>query len=69
MSRLLAGLTVVVEVVFSWPGVGSLAMDAITRQDLTLLQADVFVVGVLIVILNLFIDLTYGWFDPRIRIT
>jgi peptide/nickel transport system permease protein len=69
LSRLLAGLTVVVEVVFSWPGVGDLAMDAITRQDLPLLQADVFVVGVLIVVLNLLIDMTYGWFDPRIRIT
>lgn len=68
-SRLLAGLTVVVEVVFGWPGVGLLAMDAIKRQDLPLLQADVFVVGVLVVALNLIIDLMYGWFNPRIRYT
>ncbi len=67
LSRLLAGFTVVIEVVFGWPGVGLLAIDAITRQDLTLLQADVFVVGVLVVVLNLLIDMTYGWFDPRIR--
>ena len=46
-----------------------LAMDAIQRQDLPLLQADVFVVGVLVVGLNLIIDMTYGWFDPRIRYT
>jgi peptide/nickel transport system permease protein len=69
LSRLLAGFTVIVEVVFGWPGVGMLAMDAIRRQDLPLLQADVFVVGVLVVGLNLIIDLTYGWFDPRIRYT
>lgn len=69
LSRLLAGFTVIVEVVFGWPGVGLLAMDAIRRQDLFLLQADVFVVGVLVVALNLLIDMTYGWFDPRIRYT
>jgi peptide/nickel transport system permease protein len=69
LSRLLAGFTVIVEVVFGWPGVGLLAIDAINRQDLPLLQADVFVVGVLVVGLNLIIDLTYGWFDPRIRYT
>ncbi|HLE29648.1 MAG TPA: ABC transporter permease [Anaerolineales bacterium] len=69
LSRLLAGFTVIVEVVFGWPGVGLLAMDAIQRQDLPLLQADVFVVGVLVVGLNLIIDMTYGWFDPRIRYT
>jgi peptide/nickel transport system permease protein len=69
LSRLLAGFTVIVEVVFGWPGVGLLAMDAIRRQDLFLLQADVFVVGVIVVALNLLIDLTYGWFDPRIRYT
>jgi peptide/nickel transport system permease protein len=69
LSRLLAGFTIIIEVVFGWPGVGMLAMDAIRRQDLPLLQADVFVVGVLVVGLNLIIDLTYGWFDPRIRYT
>lgn len=69
LSRLLAGFTVIVEVVFGWPGVGQLAMDAIKRQDLPLLQADVFVVGVLVVALNLVIDMTYGLFDPRIRYT
>ena len=69
LSRLLAGFTVIVEVVFGWPGVGQLAIDAIRRQDLNLLQADVFVVGVLVVVLNLLIDMTYGWFDPRIRYT
>jgi peptide/nickel transport system permease protein len=69
LSRLLAGFTVIVEIVFGWPGVGHLAMDAIQRQDLPLLQADVVVVGLLVVVLNLIIDMAYGWFDPRIRYT
>ena len=60
---------VLVETVFAWPGVGLLAVDAIKRQDLPLLQADVFVVALIVVVLNLIIDLTYGVLDPRIRFT
>ncbi len=67
LTRLLAGFTVVVEAVFGWPGVGLLAVDAIERQDLPLLQADVFVVAMIVVVINLFIDLLYGALDPRIR--
>lgn len=69
LTRLLAGYTVVVETVFGWPGVGSLAIDAIRRQDLPLLQADVFVVALIVVGINLAIDLLYGTLDPRIRYT
>jgi peptide/nickel transport system permease protein len=69
LTRLLAGFTVIVETVFAWPGVGLLAVDAIKRQDLPLLQADVFVVALIVVALNLIIDLTYGVLDPRIRFT
>lgn len=68
-TRLLAGFTVIVETVFGWPGVGLLAVDAIKRQDLPLLQADVFVVALIVVALNLVIDLLYGALDPRIRYT
>lgn len=67
LTRLLAGFTVVVEAVFGWPGVGLLAVDAIERQDLPLLQADVFVVAMIVVVINLLIDLLYGALDPRIR--
>lgn len=67
LTRLLAGFTVIVEAVFGWPGVGLLAVDAIKRQDLPLLQADVFVVALIVVAINLVIDLLYGLLDPRIR--
>jgi peptide/nickel transport system permease protein len=66
----IAGLVngaVVAEVVFGWPGVGLLMIDAIQKRDLPLIQADVFVVAVLVVAINLTVDLTNAYVDPRIR--
>jgi peptide/nickel transport system permease protein len=68
LTRMLAGYTIVVETVFAWPGFGQLAMQAIERRDLTLIQADVFVVAVMIVVLNIAIDLIYAALDPRVRL-
>lgn len=58
---------VVVETVFAWPGVGLLLIQAIERRDLPLIEALVFLVAILIILANLIIDLTYAYFDPRIR--
>jgi len=69
LARLIAGLTVAVETVFAWPGVGLLAIQAIQRRDLPLIQADVFVVALLVALLNLFLDILYAICDPRIRYT
>ncbi len=69
VTRLLAGLTVAVEKVVGWPGVGKLALDAIQNHDLPLLQADVFFVALMVTLLNLAIDLSYAYVDPRIRYT
>ncbi len=66
--RALAGYAVVVETVFAWPGVGNMALQAIERQDLVLLQAIVFVVAVMVVVLNIGIDVLYKWADPRIEL-
>lgn len=63
------GGTVITESVFAWPGVGRLALEAIHNRDLPLLQATVFVVAVIFVAINLFLDLLYVWLDPRIRLT
>jgi peptide/nickel transport system permease protein len=68
LTRMLAGYTIVVETVFAWPGFGQLAMQAIERRDLTLIQADVFVVALMIVVLNIAIDLIYAALDPRVRL-
>jgi peptide/nickel transport system permease protein len=69
LIRALAGYAVIVEVVFSWPGLGSLAEDAIQRQDLILLQAIVFVVAIMVVLINVLIDVAYKLIDPRIQLT
>ncbi len=67
IARMVSGLTVAVETVFAWPGIGLLAIQAIQRRDLPLIQADVFVVALVVVVLNLVLDILYGLFDPRIR--
>lgn len=67
LGRLMGGLTVLVETVFAWPGVGLLAAEAISRRDFPLLQADVFVVALLITSLNLIVDILYAFVDPRVK--
>ena len=67
LIRALSGYTVVVETVFSWPGLGLTAIQAIQRQDLILLQAIVFVVAVIVVLLNIGIDSVNRAIDPRTK--
>jgi peptide/nickel transport system permease protein len=65
--RALAGATVVVETVFAYPGVGYLAIQAIQRDDIPLLQATVVIMALFIVLANILFDSLYAWIDPRIR--
>lgn len=58
---------VVIEVIFAWPGIGMLALDAIERRDFPVVQADVMLVAAVVVIMNLVVDLAYAYVDPRIR--
>lgn len=58
---------VVVETVFAWPGIGILLIQAIGRRDLPLIEATVFVIAIMIIILNLVVDMTYAAIDPRVR--
>jgi peptide/nickel transport system permease protein len=67
--RAVAGYTVVVESVFNWPGLGFMAKTAIQEQDFYLIQAIVFVVAVMVVILNIAIDIAYKALDPRVKLT
>ncbi|MCG7324158.1 ABC transporter permease [Achromobacter sp. ACRQX] len=67
-AAMLAGHTVVVETVFAWPGLGQTAVQAIERQDLVLLQAVVFFIAFLIVILNFCLDIVYRVLDRRIAV-
>jgi peptide/nickel transport system permease protein len=66
LGDLLAG-SVVVETLFGWPGLGLLAIQAVSNRDYAVVQAVVMVATLIYVALNLAIDLSYGWLDPRIR--
>ncbi len=66
--RIFAGYTVVVETVFAWPGLGRLALQAIERQDLVLVQAVVLVIAAIVVVFNVLVDFAYTAIDPRIRL-
>jgi len=66
LGVLLAG-TVVVEQIFALPGMGRLTVEAILYRDYPVVQTNVMLVAATLVTLNLLVDLTYAWLDPRIR--
>lgn len=63
----LLGGIVVIERVFNWPGLGTLAFDAVGARDYPVLQAVITVLSMMIVGVNLLVDIAYGLVDPRIR--
>ena len=63
----LIGGLVVTETVFTLNGVGRFVVDAVAHRDYPVVQALVFLIALCFVVVNLLIDLTYAWFDPRIR--
>ncbi|MBP8292080.1 MAG: ABC transporter permease [Caldilineaceae bacterium] len=65
---LLSGV-VVIETVFSWPGVGRLVFNAINQRDIPVVQAAVVVFSLMFVLLNLAVDVVYTMIDPRIRLS
>ncbi len=66
---LLLGGVVVVEAVFSWPGIGKLALDAVHSEDLPLLMGTVLFATVCIVVMNIVVDVAIAVIDPRVRQT
>jgi peptide/nickel transport system permease protein len=66
LGTLLAG-TVIVETIFALPGMGRLTVEAILYRDYPIVQTNVMLVAGTLVTLNLLVDLTYAWLDPRIR--
>jgi peptide/nickel transport system permease protein len=61
------GGSVLVETVFAIPGMGRLMVSSIFGQDYVVVQAITLIIGVIVLVVNLLVDLCYGWFDPRIR--
>ncbi len=63
----LLGGAVVTETIFSWPGIGRLAIQSIYNRDYPIVQACVFLTAAMFVLLNFLVDVAYGLLDPRIR--
>lgn len=64
---ILLGGAIVTETVFAWPGIGRLMVNAVYQRDFPVVEAAVIVIAAMFVVLNLCIDLLYGYLDPRIR--
>ena len=65
-ARLWGG-TVIIETIFLIPGMGRILIEAIFNRDYPMIQAEIVIIGVAIVSINLLVDLLYGFLDPRIR--
>ena len=63
----LLGGTSIVEIIFSYPGMGNLAVDAVRARDYPLIQGFVLWIALIYMLVNLVVDLSYDLIDPRIR--
>lgn len=66
VGLLLSG-AVLTETVFAWPGIGRYMVDAINLRDYAVLQGFILIIAVIVVVVNLLVDLSYGLIDPRVR--
>jgi peptide/nickel transport system permease protein len=66
VPALLTG-AILVETVFSWPGVGTLLLQSISSRDYAVIQSVTLIIAVIYVVVNLLVDLSYGLIDPRTR--
>lgn len=64
----LLGGAVITEVVFDWPGLGQLLVEAIQRRDYPVVQGVILVITVAYVVVNALTDLAYAWLDPRVKV-
>ncbi|PYZ92733.1 ABC transporter permease [Salipaludibacillus keqinensis] len=63
----LVGGAIVTEQVFAWPGIGQLLVQAVNARDMAIVQAAVFLIAILVIVINLFADILYRLLDPRIK--
>lgn len=66
ISHLVSG-ALITETVFSWPGLGQLLVQAVNGRDMAVVQAAVFIIAMLVIVINLLTDLVYRLLDPRIK--
>jgi dipeptide transport system permease protein len=58
---------ILTETIFSWPGVGKWLIEAIGRRDYPVLQGGMLLLGIIVMVVNVCVDLTYGFINPRVR--
>ena len=66
-APLLIGGAVIIEQIFVLPGMGLMMLEAVNQRDYPVITGVFLVVGVTVMLINLFVDLTYGLLDPRVR--
>jgi ABC-type dipeptide/oligopeptide/nickel transport system permease component len=66
-ASMIIGGAVLIEKVFNIPGVGRLIVDAVLANDYPVVQGGSLIVATIVVSVNLLVDVSYGWLDPRIR--
>lgn len=62
------GIAFVVEIIFGMPGMGELLVRSVLSQDIIVVQGSVMVIGILIILVNTLVDLSYAWLNPKIRL-
>ena len=68
LASLMAG-AVFVEYVFDWKGVGVVIVDALEKYDFPVVMGALLFISIILVIMNIFVDILYGWIDPRVRVS
>ena len=66
VETLLAG-AILTETIFSWPGIGKWMVDSISRRDYPVVQSGLLMIAIVVMVVNLLVDMTYGLINPRIR--
>jgi peptide/nickel transport system permease protein len=66
LSNIIGG-SVIIETVFNIPGMGRMAVNAVFAHDYPVVQGCIFVIAIVILLVNILVDISYGWLDPRIR--
>lgn len=64
---LLLGGAILTETVFAWPGLGSWLLDSINARDYPAVQGGVLFIGAIFIFINLFVDLSYAWINPKVK--
>ena len=64
---MLMGGSAIIETIFSWPGIGWLLLESTQTLDFPVVQAEAFVIAILVFLINALVDLSFRYLDPRLR--